>query len=727
MAHNSRSKLRGWTVLLLALVFSVGPALVMPLSASASGWSGPQTLDTSAGSGAATITFGGNPHVFDWDADGHLRHCWWTGSSWPCETRDTQNGGRGKVAAVVAGGKLHVFYNYLYKIDSTGAFDYRIAHQMYDTSWHFDLPGGTAMAYTAGMDVAATVYGGNPHVFYTGSGTGTLRHLWWTGSAWVSEVLDGNGSSGGNGRTQDWVGDAPSTVVYGSQLHVFYNDSSTGALRHAWYNWGGNWGFENLDGPGSLGVNGRVGSRVTSDNNGSVALLYQNLPHVFFTGNGSGLRHCMWTGSAWYCETLDRYGFPWRIGADAASQVAASTYGTTLQVYYGKDNDLQHRWYTPGVGWNYDTLDTGSWNSPVGDWPASAESGGQAHVYYQGHRDLEQKWWSPGSVPATFTGASDPVVIQGGPNVMDLFETGVDGYLYHRWYSSGVWAGWENLGQPGAAVVGDVSVIVESPGTATIFARASDGGLSIRKSHPGGFDPWTRIASNAGGDPVAGTGSGFHSADVFYRDSVTNAVDSTWWNGTGWSTSSIPNGQLQGKPAVREAPGVIEVTVRGTTNEVWSNWFIGYWSGWADRHGQTIGNPATATSASGQIDLYVRSTNNTTPYLCNDSAGCTGWIQMPGTITDGDIAPVANSPASNNQDAFYRATNGSLWYCWGPNCAANSYTLGGGVVGTPSAIGGPNNRIDSFVRGTDNAIFWKYYSGGWSEFQSMGNQVTGSG
>jgi hypothetical protein len=374
----------------LAVILTVGILSLTSLSAYASGWSR-QTLDASTGFGTTSINYGGNPHVFDFDGDGRLRHCWWTGSSWPCEQRDSQTGGKGRIAAVVTGTQLHVFYNYLYNIDASGTRDYRLAHQWYDTSWHFEFLGPH---YSAGMDVSATVYGGNPHVFYPDYNGGALRHAWWTGSSWQFEYLDGNAAWGGSGRTKDVVGDSPSTVVYGTQLHVFYNDSASGALRHAWYNWGGSWGFENLDGPGSWGGNGRIGSRVTSNNNGSVALLYQNLPHVFFTANGPGLRHCMWSGSAWYCETIVQYNFSTRVGSDPSSQPAAATWGTTLQLYYGQNNDLMHRNYTPGYGWNVDMIDSGSFFSPVGDWPSALEWGGQPHVFYQGHHDLDHMWWS---------------------------------------------------------------------------------------------------------------------------------------------------------------------------------------------------------------------------------------------------------------------------------------------------------------------------------------------
>lgn len=135
----------------LALGFTVlvpfALAFAMPLPASASGW-GRQTLDPSAGYSNATTTYGGNPHVFDYDLNGALRHCWWTGSSWPCQLLDGHWGGRGQIATVVAGGQLHVFYSYLYSYNSfLGTQDYRLAHMWYDTTWHWELLGPAPLTH----------------------------------------------------------------------------------------------------------------------------------------------------------------------------------------------------------------------------------------------------------------------------------------------------------------------------------------------------------------------------------------------------------------------------------------------------------------------------------------------------------------------------------------------------------------------------------------------------
>lgn len=39
-------------------------------------------------------------------------------------------------------------------------------------------------------------------------------------------------------------------------------------------------------------------------------------------------------------------------------------------------------------------------------------------------------------------------VVSWGPNRLDVFGTGVNGTLYHKWRNGSSWSGWESLGTP---------------------------------------------------------------------------------------------------------------------------------------------------------------------------------------------------------------------------------------------------------------------------------------
>jgi hypothetical protein len=328
----------------------------------------------------------------------------------------------------------------------------------------------------------------------------------------------------------------------------------------------------------------------------------------------------------------------------------------------------------------------------------------------------------PNGGSANVTAAADPVVVNGGPNAMDMFVVGADGALYHRWYNSGTWQGWESLGQPGATLVGDPSVLINHPNPLDIYVRGTNGALYHRWFNTS-WHPWEQLASNAAGDPVAAAGSNFTWVDVYYRDS-SGILWSAWYNGSVWSTAYIPgSASVQGKPAVYESPNLIGVYVQGTSQQVWTNTFTGTWGTWTYLQGHTNGDPSVAMTRYGELDLYAPGTNGV-PYYCNSSSGgCANgwWGALPQSIS-GDVSVTTAGP--NTQDNFYHDGWGSLYHSWN---LGGGEDLGGGIIGTPAVAGGSPDPLEVFVRGTDNVIYWKWWTGTqWYGYMSMGTQVTGT-
>jgi hypothetical protein len=95
------------------------------------------------------------------------------------------------------------------------------------------------------------------------------------------------------------------------------------------------------------------------------------------------------------------------------------------------------------------------------------------------------------------------------------------------------------------------------------------------------------------------------------------------------------------------------------------------------------------------------------------------------------IAP-ASSPAVSAQDAnslglFVRGSDNALWYkYWNGVTWSVSKSLGGALTSSPAATSPGNGLIDVFVRGTDGAI-WQRTStnggGSWSGWTSLGGQI----
>jgi len=347
-------------------------------------------IDANVGTFNATVLYNGRPHVFYRDESiGHLHHAYYTGIGWAFETLDGAGGANGRVNANLGGynatvlydGRPHVFY-YDYDNDT-------LRHAYYTGSaWGFETLDGNSgpngrIEAEVGTDKAAVLYNGLPHVFYRDETSDTLRHAYYTGSAWGFETLEGNG--GTNGRIEANVGEYIATVLYNGLPHVFYYDTTNDTLRHAYYN-GFFWAFETLDGNG--GTNGRVNANVGTYNS---VMLYNGRPHIFYRDEmNHTLRHAYWNGLFWSFETLDgNGGTNGRVNANLAWWNASVLYGGRPHVfYYDFTNlELRHAYYN-GFFWAFETLDgnggpNGRVNADVGQYNATVLYGGRPDVFYR--------------------------------------------------------------------------------------------------------------------------------------------------------------------------------------------------------------------------------------------------------------------------------------------------------------------------------------------------------
>jgi hypothetical protein len=307
------------------------------------------------GANPSAITFDGFPHVFYADATAHaLRHAWWdgtfwhsevldgTGSAWPGSTTDAVGL---TSSAVVDGDFPNVFY-----ADATA---HTLRHAWWDgTSWYFETLDGSgsqwtgAVAHSVGASSSVTEFAGFPNVFYADSSTHSLRHAWWDGSVWQFETLDGTGGiwSGGTAHALDPVS---SVTQFQGLPNLFYEDAVSHSLRHAWWD-GSIWQFETLDGVGSAwpgATTDQVGSSSSVDE-------YGGFPHVFFIDSTNhGLRHAWWDGTFWHFETLDGIttGTDGQVTTGVAGATSVVATSSALHVLYRgiADHSLRHAAWVP--------------------------------------------------------------------------------------------------------------------------------------------------------------------------------------------------------------------------------------------------------------------------------------------------------------------------------------------------------------------------------------------
>jgi hypothetical protein len=104
---------------------------------------------------------------------------------------------------------------------------------------------------------------------------------------------------------------------------------------------------------------------------------------------------------------------------------------------------------------------------------------------------------------------------------------------------------------------------------------------------------------------------------------------------------------------------------------------------------------------------YDLSTVDDLSWLTGPPGGWSGWESLGGVLTSG---PGVASWAENRLDVFVRGTDNALhhkawdgrWHGWEP--------LGGALTSEPAAVSRGPNQIDVFARGTDNALHHKWWA-----------------
>ena len=98
-----------------------------------------------------------------------------------------------------------------------------------------------------------------------------------------------------------------------------------------------------------------------------------------------------------------------------------------------------------------------------------------------------------------------------------------------------------------------------------------------------------------------------------------------------------------------------------------------------------------------------------------------GWESLGGVLTSD---PAAVSWGDGRIDVFVRGTDNALWHKWFNDGWSNWESLGGVLSSGPAVSSWASGRLDVFVRGTDNALWHKWFNGGWSNWESLGGVLT---
>ena len=86
--------------------------------------------------------------------------------------------------------------------------------------------------------------------------------------------------------------------------------------------------------------------------------------------------------------------------------------------------------------------------------------------------------------------------------------------------------------------------------------------------------------------------------------------------------------------------------------------------------------------------------------------------------------PAAASWGSGRLDIVVRGTDNAVWHKWYAGAWSGFESLGGVTLDNPAAVSWAPGRLDVFVRGTDNQLWHRWYTGTWSAWEPLGGTLT---
>jgi hypothetical protein len=270
-------------------------------------------------------------------------------------------------------------------------------------------------------------------------------------------------------------------------------------------------------------------------------------------------------------------------GLIAASDPAIVAQGTLLHLFVrGADGML---WYSPWTGGGQAPFQ--SLGGPVQGGPAAASLGpGHLDVFVRGmnnalyHKVFTSGRWSGwGRIAEDVT--SDPAVVTPDRSRMDLFVRGRDGALYHRqWNPQTDWQSWQSLGGP---VQGGPAAASLGPGHLDVFVRGANNALIHKFFASGRWSGWSQLGNDLTADPAATSNTSWTSPGnqmrLFARGGDGALYERGWSRQTQWTPWESAGYRPNGGPDAAEA-GTLIVVVRGADNALYYRAGFGSTSTW---------------------------------------------------------------------------------------------------------------------------------------------------
>ena len=249
-----------------------------------------------------------------------------------------------------------------------------------------------------------------------------------------------------------------------------------------------------------------------------------------------------------------------------------------------------------------------------------------------------------------------------------------------------------------------------------------------------------------------GNSTGPHLHFGLYITNPWIAIDPWGWTGSfpdPWGAYDSGNYWLTGNPQNLGPSAPLAVTAVSGIGSAWVSWRPPASDGGSPISSYTIVSlpgQATATVGAGATSTLIGGLSPSASYsftVTASNAQASGpvsaasnavvplqpfkgtWDDLGGVATS---APSAASWAPGRQDAFVRGTDNALWHRWWDGRAWSGWeSLGGVLTSDPGVAARAPGRLDVFVAGTDDAVWQRSWDGNaWGQWQRHDGMLTTS-
>ena len=285
---------------------------------------------------------------------------------------------------------------------------------------------------------------------------------------------------------------------------------------------------------------------------------------------------------------------------------------------------------------------------------------------------------------------------------------------------SAQWGGWESLG---GIILEQPDCVSWGPDRIDCFARGTDApcGTAGGMATPGAAGKASAVSSWSSPNASAGAPN---RIDCFARG-TDRAMYHRWWDGSAWGGWESLGGIILEQPScVSWGPDRIDCFARGTDRAMWHRWWDGNaWGGW-----ENLGRYRPGAAELRQLGCRTGSTAS--PVAPTSRCGTAGGMAAPGVAGKAWAASswssrTASAGASNRIDCFARGTDLAMWHRWWDGSAWGGWeNLGGIILEQPECVSWGTDRLDCFARGADQALWHRWWDGtAWGGWETLGGVI----